>query len=74
MLVDGKVMQTASKEALWLIWKSNMASCLVLLTIQLSKGNNLPFTIEMQSDGMLFNGSLNYYGGRTYILKGKRIE
>jgi hypothetical protein len=37
-------------------------------------GNNLPFTIEMHSEGMLFNGKLDYYGGRTYILKGKRME
>lgn len=37
-------------------------------------GNNLPFTIQMLPEGMSFNGSLDYYGGRRYILKGKRIE
>jgi hypothetical protein len=37
-------------------------------------GNYLPFIIEIPSDGMSFKGSLNYFGGRQYILKGNRIE
>ena len=37
-------------------------------------GTYLPFIIEIPSDGMSFKGSLNYFGGRSYILKGNRIE
>jgi hypothetical protein len=32
-----------------------------------------PFIIEMPSDSMSFNGTLEFIG-RTYHLKGKRIE
>ena len=38
-----------------------------------STGDYLPFTLEIPSDGMSFNGSLVFYGNRRYILKGKRI-
>ena len=38
-----------------------------------ASGSNDPFIIEMPSDGMTFKGTLEYVG-RTYYLKGKRIE
>ena len=38
-----------------------------------ASGDYLSFTIEMPSDGMTFKGTLEYIG-RTYYLKGKRIE
>jgi hypothetical protein len=37
-------------------------------------GNYLPFIIEIPSDGRSFKGSLSYFGGRQYFLKGKRIK
>jgi len=37
-------------------------------------GDFLPFIIEIPSDGMSFKGSLDYFGGIQYILKGNRIE
>ena len=37
-------------------------------------GTYLPFILEIPSDGMSFKGSLEYFGGRQYILKSRRIE
>jgi hypothetical protein len=41
--------------------------------LEYPSGYYLPFIMEISSDGMSFNGSVDYHGSRRYILKAKRI-
>jgi hypothetical protein len=72
MKQEGKIVQSTRNS--WFEFKGKVQGNQLDGRFEDPGGNNLPFTIEMHSEGMSFNGSLDYYGGRRYILKGKRIE